>query len=223
MPVLTMCTKRCLVFLFFTFYLNAMAEDLKYGAAQLHDFLTDRPKAAEILNGNAVLEHWLMEAFSGAWTNGRQLVWERDAPGGGARSSAHGSGNTFSIRVSAQLGGVDQLSALIFESVNAKGLPEISELNYRAHAHTISRDEYIDDILKHEHHAMVEVRSLLRQFLPLPKDQIANTEIYRIAIDVPESFSEFPAYLASKRHSISVARKVYGDEYDALSSTSSAK
>lgn len=200
-----------------------MASDLKYGADQLHDFLTDRPKAAEILNGNVVLERWLMEAFSGALTNGRQLVWEGDEPGGGARSSAHDSGNIFSIRVSDQLGGVDQLSALIFESVNAKGLPEISELNYRAHAHTISRNEYIDDILKHEHQAMVEVKRLLRQFLPLSKDQIAKTEIYRIAIDVPESFSEFPAYLASKHHSISAARKVYGDEYDALSSTSSAK
>jgi hypothetical protein len=218
-----MCTKPCLAFLFFTFYLNAMAADLKYDVAQLHHFLTDRPKAAAILNGNAVLEQWLTEAFSGAWTNGRQLVWESDEPGGSARSSVHDSGNIFSIRVSAQLGGVDQLSALIFESVNAKGLPEISELNYRAHMHTISRDEYIDDILKHEHHAMVEVKDLLGQFLPLSKDQIAKTEIYRIAIDVPESFSEFPAYLASKHHSISVARKVYGDEYDALSSTSSAK
>jgi len=156
-------------------------------------------------------------------TDGQQLVWESDEPGGGARSSAHDSGNIFSIRVSAQLGGIDQLSALIFESVNAKGLPEISELNYRAHAHTISRNEYIDDILMHEHHAMVEVKSLLRQFLPLSKDQMAKTEIYRIAIDVPENYSEFPAYLASKHHSISVARKVYGDEYDALSSTSSAK
>lgn len=126
--------------------------------------LDDRPEIAELLNGHDVLKRWLVEQFSGKATK-LPILWDPKEPeSSDVAECCHPRRNEpAKIRVSRNLSGLEQLSAVIFELFNIQYHKRHGWLWKKACNGKIDKQEYNFQSCRLEYKAWKKCKRFLKK------------------------------------------------------------
>lgn len=168
-------------------------------AGALARFEVDRPAAARLLAANPTLRTWVAEAFN-TTVDGYRMIWSNEPPvtGALAEHGRHARERLLVIRVSSNLTPPDQIVACLFELLNARQLPRFMAIEERAKRGALTKDQFIDAILRVEHAPVVTLKSRFFDLCPLTEDELAQTRLCRSLREAPTDYEAFRAWRSSQ-------------------------
>jgi hypothetical protein len=111
----------------------------------------------------------------------------------------------------------DEFICLLFEVLNSEGEKRFQEIYQKAKDGTLSKTNFVNEILKVEFEAVKRTRELIRG-LNLNKKEISESYFYNRYIECPNKFEDFLSYkkkASPQRDQI----KEYEMQYDSLRKT----
>jgi len=186
-----------------------------YATSQLAAFAQSRPEAGAILGNSAEIYEPLANAFSGMYTS-VPLAWNPEEPQGNAyaENTPNMDRSRILIRVSSKLCALDQLSAFVYEAMNAQNEASFAALYQEAYEGSLSKSEFIQGILRLEHKSLKDTREFLALIKPFRDIDIAQTEFYRKMFETPTDFDAFLHYLNHIKRMDFDIMEVYSQFYD---------
>jgi hypothetical protein len=180
-------------------------------------FIEDRPAAARLLAEHPALGTWLRTQWK-APIGEYRIYWSNDQPA--VSMAEHGLMPEYKlivIRVSQNLVPADQLEALVFEICNAQQFSNVDALDADAAAGHLTREDYLNRINRLEFEAVLRVKTIFPPMLPLSREDLAATNLYRYLLKVPDDFHEYEKWSSSIPNSnYQRNQKFYGQRYDRL-------
>ncbi len=197
------------------FVLPASLPASDYARSQLAAFAHSRPEAGALLDDNDDLYGSLAKVFSGMYTS-VPLAWNPEEPQGNAyaENTPNTDRSRILIRVSSKMCALDQLSAFIYETMNAQNEDSFAELCQQAYEGSLSKTEFIHGILRLEHESLKETRDMLAQEEPFRDIDLSQTEFYRKMFETPSDFDSFLQYLQRIKRDDFDIFDVYSQFYD---------
>jgi hypothetical protein len=184
----------------------------------LKKFMADRPPAADLLRQHPLLERWLLIEWNRP-IEGYRIFWSNEEPVASptAEHAPYKSYRLIVIRVSDKLVPADQLLALAYETCNAQGHSDFDKVKVKAVSGKITRADYVNAIEEREYCAILRLKGCFPEMLPLSKNEVAATTLYRKLLEVPIGFHDYQAW-SIRTHSSNYlhAQELYGRQYDQL-------
>ena len=161
--------------------------------------LEDRPEIAELLNGHDVLKRWLVEQFSGKATK-FPILWDPKEPEDDDVSEYCGPrrNEPAKIRVSRNMNGPEQLSAIVYELFNIRNHKRYSRVRKKACEGKFDKQEYILQAYCLEYKAMKKCKRFLKKYSLVFAAADDSNRVYNV-ITSTTSFREF--FTAVKKES----------------------
>jgi len=186
-----------------------------YATSQLAAFAKSRPEAGAILDNSVEIYGSLAKVFSGMNTS-VPLAWNPEEPQGNAyaENTPNTDRSLILIRVSSKLCALDQLSAFVYETMNAQNEASFAKLCQEAYAGSLSKTDFIYGILRLEHKSLKKTRAFLAQKKPFKDIDISQTEFYRKMFETPSDFDSFVQYLLRIKRKDFDIFDVYSQFYD---------
>lgn len=191
-----------------------------HGAMQLRRFADNRKEAGAYLDPETDYYRFLKKAFAGEYTS-IPLVWDPEEPQGNAfAENTPNDDRTFIIiRVSAKLPPIDQVAALIYECMNAQNERYFAEYIRDAYLGSLTKVEFVHNILRLEHVKLKETREFLMPQKPFRGMDISRTEFYRRMVFTPDDFDAFLIYLHEIKRKEYDVFDMYSKFYDFITMT----
>jgi hypothetical protein len=185
-------------------------------SAALQGFIADRIAAASLLGEYPGLGDKLRVALVRS-IDGYRIAWSNEEPRSGAPAehSAHQDLGTIQIRVSANLHPADQIVGLFYEALNAQRFREFVKTVEEAKVGKLSREEFIDRIVRVEHKAIVLLKVVCQSAFVLPADVEGGTTLYRAILASPTDPSTFMSWRRSRPEYARTA-VLYGGYFDVI-------
>ena len=187
---------------------------------ELAEFTRSRPAAGMVLRETPEVVEFLRAAFRGAYTS-VPLNWDAQEPQGNAyaENTPSDEGGCILVRVSSRLSPVDQVAALVYECRNAQNEKQFARRIREAYLGGVSKQEFIQEILRLEHGKMKETRAFLAPLRTFRDLDVAETDFYRKMLGTPEEFEAFLDYLHRIKRPDYDVFAMYSKFYDFLTIT----
>jgi hypothetical protein len=172
---------------------------------KFRQFLSTHPAAATIFS------NVLSEAFSNRTV---RLYYFYSDDESLSRASHNYADETVWIFVRENQTPFDEWSSVIFEMLNSEGEKRFKELAKEARTGSISKDDFVREVMKQEFQAVKKTQALIRSF-KLSQQEIEESYFYNRFIQCPDDFEGFLSYkkrVSPKRDQI----KEYSRLYDSL-------
>jgi hypothetical protein len=194
---------------------KAQEADLKFGQAQLEQFMRDRPEVRHVLIRQVALRNQLERGFGGLetgfrvyWDNGEPEVREADY------RQRHGE-EPARIRVSKSPfgSGSDKCVTLLIELEHAKGDNRGTAIRRMAYFGQMSREDYARSMTHIEFQSVQRAREFFKQH-PLPPSEGGSD--YKWLLQFPTEFSEYLKSLSGSDDPDVNLVEYYRQSYDKL-------
>jgi hypothetical protein len=186
--------------------------------SEVENLMKDRPGMAVVIDKHPRIHEWLVRAFRGDFTS-LKIRWQDDDTNLSSNSrGAHSyeNGNAI-ISVSRKSCPTDQLTILVYECVNIGYESTYRSLFAAASARRIQREDFVARMMQTEHLALLETQQILRDNLPLTKEETSKTDFYRKVMGTPRNFARFIDYYERNKRRDFDLRNEYRSVYDSLS------
>jgi hypothetical protein len=110
---------------------------------------------------------------------------------------------------------IDEFVCFLYESINSEGEKIFQHIYLQAEVGDISRDDFVNDILKQEFKAAKRLHDLIVN-IKVNSDEISSSDEYKHFLGCPDKFGDFVAYtkrLAPEGHDV---MQDYYRQYDSL-------
>jgi hypothetical protein len=212
-------TKRVLVPLLAVVFMGGCVSfdrDAYIKSHSFNTFMTERPKAAEIIHQHPALEQWLCLQWSRP-VGDFQIIWDNQEPikSPAAESMPSYQYHLIAIHVSKKLSPLDQIVCLSFETCNARGIPHFDEIAHQAAAGKISRADFVDQIEATEYGALLRLKECFPKLLP-PATNNTST-FYHSLLEVPIGFEKYKDWqIQNHNQNYLNGHEAYGHDYDKI-------
>lgn len=171
--------------------------------------LEDRPEIAELLNGHDAFKRWLVEQFSGKATK-FPILWDPNEPSSSDVADNNGPRRNESakIRVSRNMNGLEQLSALVYELFNIRNHKRHSWLWKKACNGKIGKQEYSFQSCRLEYKAWKKCRRFFKKHSSVFAAADDSNRVYNIIMPAI-SFREFFAAVKKESGGETYYGKIY--------------
>lgn len=186
-----------------------------YAAKQLSAFALSRKGTGKVMEESPKVYQFLLEAFNGYYTS-VPLAWDPSRPNDNAYAEHKPSVDRryINIRVSPGLSPEDQVASMVYEAINAQNEKQFAEITEKAHAGSLTKTEFILEILRLEHKSLKKTRAFLSAQESYRDIDLSQTVFYSKMHGTPEEFDDFIQYLQRIKRDEYDVFKHYSDFYD---------
>lgn len=186
-----------------------------YAARQISAFTLSRKGTGKIMEESPKVYQFLIEAFNGYYTT-VPLAWDPTRPNDNAYAEHKPSVDRkyINIRVSPGLSPLDQVASMVYEAMNAQNEKQFAKITEEAHAGSLTKTEFILEILRLEHKSLKKTRAFLSNQESYKDIDLSQTIFYRKMNGTPENFDDFIQYLQQIKRDEYDVFKHYSDFYD---------